>query len=369
MNERSAATGRWLARCWRLVLGVLVALCFQAPTPSDAATNTTVVPRGNRILGIAANEAQNGDFGAAFTLAKGAGMRATPLSVYWDDLEPAPGVYNPSVNWLAIANAFYPPNATSVLLVVVPIDTVQNRMPADLHGLALDDPQVITRFQRLLDYIFTQIPALQLVALSIGNEVDVYFGADATLWNEYTRFFAATAAYARLQRPGLQVGVKTTYNGAVVTAREQVGRLNQASDTVLVTYYPCYDNFTVKAPTLVPADFAALVSAFPSKPIMLAELGYPSSLLLNSSQTKQKTFIDYVFKAWDTYHNRIQLILFERLHDLSAAEAQAQASAYGPLTPQTAAFFETLGLRTYAGAGTAKAAFRALQTHTKARGW
>ena len=319
------------------------------------------------MLGIDVNEAQNGDFMAALSLAESVGMEVASLTVYWDELETAPGVYNPVPNWLEIANIFYPLQQMKLQLNVVPLDTIQNRMPADLRGRSWDDPLVISRFQDVLTYVFAQIPAVQLVSVSIGNEVDVAIAGNTSVWEQYQRFFSATAAYARLLRPGVQIGVKTTYDGAMVKAPAPINRLNQSSDVILITYYPLWSNYTVKHPSVVLPDWQALLKAFPSKPIIFAEIGYPSSSTSQSSQAKQKAFVDRVFEAWDIYQDRIPLLMFVRLHDISDAEAAGLAADYGLSSARSVAFLKTLGLRLYTG--TDKLAFATLKQHTYIRGW
>ena len=109
----------------------------------------------------------------AFTLARDAGLEFIELPLAWDSIETAPGRYQSNI--LTIANAFFPARVVKVFLTVNPIDTNNLRMPADLKNKAFDDPEVIERYRRLLDYVFDQVGQLDLIGFGIGNEIDIYY--------------------------------------------------------------------------------------------------------------------------------------------------------------------------------------------------
>ena len=110
-----------------------------------------VVPRGDRLLGIAISDRSDGDFNAAYLEAVDAGMQFTSLSLQWDGVETTPGVYAPDPNFLEIAAAFYAPRGTGLILALNPIDTNNRRVPPHLAGRSWDDPVVIDAFKALLD--------------------------------------------------------------------------------------------------------------------------------------------------------------------------------------------------------------------------
>ena len=122
MDNRKGGTVR------RVVL--TAATLVLTPIPASE----TVAPRGDRTLSMDITEASGEDFESAVTAAQSLGAQATSLSVYWDELETAPGVYNPDPNWLAIANLFYPTKDMRVSLAISVIDTTNLRLPAALAG-------------------------------------------------------------------------------------------------------------------------------------------------------------------------------------------------------------------------------------------
>lgn len=324
---------------------------------------------GGRTLAVGITEPQNGDWVAGFDLTLNLGSQATSLLLAWDDLETSPGVFAPTTDWLGIANGFYPLSGTKLALTITTIDTNVLRVPADLAGLPLNDPQVISRFNGLLDWVFSKISALELSSLSIGNEIDAYLGGDALAWSEYEAFFAVTSAHARGLRNGLLVGATATFGGYMTGAPLELTSLNQHSDVVLVTYYPLHPDFTVRPPSSVRTDMDQLTAAFPGRRLHLSEAGYPSSSTCASSDALQAQFVRQMFRAWDEHSESIRFIQFEWLHDLSQAEVTALGAYYGISSPAFLEYLRTLGLRTFSGTGLDKPGIQALRNQARLRGW
>ena len=334
---------------------------------TGAATESIAVPHGNRLLGIDVSEAAGEGFDRAFSVAREAGLQFTSLSLAWDDLEPRPGEFSADPNFLAIANQYYPAQDVPLALTIAPIDTNRDRRPADLAGRPFDDPEVIARFERLLDDVFSQVSDLQLVVLAIGNEVDATLGSDAGAWARYQAFYESAAAHARQLRPGLPVGVKMTMEALTGAGRELAQSLNASSDMILVTYYPLRPDFGVRPADEVAGDLSALASLYPDRPIGILEAGYPSSTTLASSEAQQAEFVRQLFRAWDAQGERIALLNFTWLTDAPPATIEAWTDYYGLDGPRFAAYLATLGLRH--ADGEPKPAFEMLADEAHARGW
>lgn len=313
------------------------------------------------------NTPANGNYENAIALAKQVGVQTVSLTLNWEDIETAPGVYLPRENLLAIANAYYPARGLRVDLFLITRDPMGKHVPTDLQHLPMNDPRVIARFKQFVNYVFTQIPNLQCNFLLLGAEVDIGLAANATEWKQYEEFVKAVRSHIVQRKPGLRVGVSATLHTFTGVYRAQLQRMNP--DAIFVSYYPLQDTFAVREPTVVATDFAKLVSMNPKKSIYIEQIGYPSSPLVNSSDTKQREFYLEVFKAWDTYASIIQSITFTWLTDLSDAQTVDFGTYYGIPSPQFRAFLGTLGLRTYPSSGTDKAAFIALQAEARKRGW
>ena len=104
------------------IFSVIVGSCSNDDQP-------TVVPKGNRNLGIHVTEGESLDFDKSFQIAKGAGMDCIPQVFYWRDLEDASG-YDP-FNFLPVMNTYYPLNAMKVSLCISPIAAADRNMPDD----------------------------------------------------------------------------------------------------------------------------------------------------------------------------------------------------------------------------------------------
>lgn len=315
-----------------------------------------------RRFGIDITTAEDGDYTAAVARVKKAGARVTSLSLPWDEIETAPGVFAPKSDWLQIANAFYPAVGLSVALTLSVLDTNRNRLPADLRGRPFDDPTVIARACRLLDWVFARIPDLSLACLALGNEVDIFLGADTKKWAAYTTFFRQTSAYARTRRQGLLVGSKVTFDGLTGLSEPFAAQLTAPADVILGTYYGLGAGFRVKPHAVVASDFNRLarMARNGKKPLYLLECGCPSGAACGSSEAHQARFVRTIFQQWDKAASGIPLIIFTWLTDRPPVEVRDLARYYGLPDKAFAEYLSTLALRTWAGKGQDKAAFGAL---------
>ena len=318
-----------------------------------------------RFVGIAVTQASNENFNKAFAIAKQTGINFTTLPINWNDIEKSPEKYNPDINFLKIANQFYPSQNIKIALELNPLDMNSNQLPSDLSDKNIDEPEVIKRFKAFIDWSFEQIPDLELISLSIGNEIDIYLANNAEKWKQYKNFFTEVSAHAKKLRPNLKVGSKITFNGLTKGTFEYSNALNSKTDLILVTYYPLNDNFKVRVPKTVADDFAKLTNLYPNKEIYFLEIGYPSGKLCNSSEEKQAKFIKESFATWDKYAKQIKLLNFTWLTDISKANAQEMAKKFGVANEGFSEFLGTLGLRTETG--DAKLALKQLKQEIEKR--
>lgn len=320
--------------------------------------------KGDRLLGLGVNEGSIG-FEKAFRAARQTGIQFIELSQQWDDIEPKPGRFTNV--YLDVANVYYSATKTGLVITFNPIDTTALRVPADLQGKPFDDPEVISRYNKAVDYVLSRLPDVDLVAFAIGNEIDGYLGADARKWAQYARFFEAAGRHVRRKRPKVPVGAKAMLPGLIGYAKSEMLTVNRHSDVTMATYYPLGDGFRVKHPSVVRNDVKTLIDLYKGKPVYLLEAGYPSSEVLGSSEAKQAQFIREMFETWDTHRSQLKLVNFIWLHDISAAEVTSYTKYYGLSSRGFAEYLGTLGLRTHDGRD--KQAFQALREAAKARGW
>jgi len=331
----------------------------QAATPSEGLPPSSNVPDSEqsvepialagRTVGIVATEPDGADFGSdVIQRIIAAGSTSTSLSVYWDDVEQSAGIYAPEINYMAIAEIFYPPFDIAITHSFSVIDTTNKRLPADLSGRAFDDPEVISRFNAMLDWAATQMPSVNLHVISIGNEVDVYLNAHPEEWPAWQTFFTATAAHARTLWPNAVIGCKATNAGlSEEPSRSELQMLNQESDAVFVTWYGIDESFNALLPNSIASAFTSLVGLAEGKPLRILELGYPSATELGGSEQKQADFIVETFKAWDQFAAEIPHIEFFALHDFAPELVDELEDYYGLQDDRFAAYLGTLGLRTW----------------------
>ncbi len=348
-------------------MGVFLAACALLPGCGGAPEpESDVVARGERLLGISISDRADGDFGTAYAQARAAGMQVTSLSLAWDDLETAPGVYAPDPDFLAIAASFYPTGGTKLVLGINPIDTNVRRVPSHLAGLAWDDTRLISAFKALLDWALPRAAPLDLVALSIGNEIDATLATPAD-WTAFQTFWREVAAHARTLRPGLRVSSKVTYAGLTGPLADEAAALNAHTDLVLTTYYPLNADFTTQPASAVEDALAEVATRYPGRRIAFAEIGAPSSSMCGSSLEHQAAFVRAAFRAWDRHADQIELLEFTWMHDISSGAIDTYEAYYGVSDPCFLAYLGTLGLKKHDGED--KPAWLTLREEAGQRGW
>jgi len=393
----------------RLKILFLAALMLQgcgggasAPMSPAPPAGSGVVPKGNRLLEIQVSEPASGDFTGAFNLAQTVGMQSASLALDWNDIDIGTDnlsglpIYanDPETDFLAIANGCYPNSGTKLSLLLRSITTLTKMAPPGFENVAFDDPAMIARFELFIDHVFGKIPDLDITALAIGSEVDLYL-LDANLRQEYLVFYEQVSAYARdayaqmyPAKPPLSVAVEATHKGLLdAVTRSYYQQLNTFSDVIGVSYYPLSGGL-VEDPSIVAQDFADMLALYPNQNLHFFQLGYPSGYystsaypeyaagqvtpVINSSDVLQSQFIEAVFSAWDANASRIDLIGFTWMHDETEADVAATIAnpAFGGLQnppPDFVEFLRTLGLRTEAAMD--KPAWSTLATEAAARGW
>jgi len=284
------------------------------------------------------------DFVAALDLVYNSGARAIFLSWIWSALDSAGTIALDDIpnalTYLTRIRGF------DVVLGVQVINTNRKETPSDLQNTPFDSPQVQSRFRLLIDALRPHVNE-RVKYISIGNEVDIYLSAHPNEWGTYKSFYEGALAYVHSTMPHVKVGVTSTFAGAVGPAASNVGSLNQSSDVIILTYYPLDDQFFAYNPAAPLTDFPKMVPLGIGKPIILQEVGYPTSALLASSEQEQSEFVRNVFTAWQNVGDRIPLLNFFALHDFSQDLCDSLLVYYG--APPTAVNFKeflcTLGLR------------------------
>lgn len=351
-----------------LTLLLICSEFFQAQTPA-----------GDRILGMHLEASENADFAAAIAISQAACANSTHLFMPWSRLEATPGQFDGDlVQFLDIADFYYPSFGITAEINVAPTNTVTREVPSDLETMAWDDPEMIDRYNTLVDSVFAHLPNLELEAFMVGNESDVMWANNVAEVEQFMTFFAAVKAhieevYLALHGTEVKVGTTLTYNGLLSSQMSSVYHdLNELADVVSVTYYHIGADFTVLPASELNARWDALTDLYnnPEKPIYFVECGSPTSAVLGGSELHQADFASAVFESWDEHYDQIKLVYYFMLHDWSQEFVDELAVYYG--LEGNVAFTEylrTLGLRNYPGDGSDKLGMERFRCEADARGF
>lgn len=337
-------------RKWAAIYGALAAV-LGTLSVGCASVGTSSQPQPSaapHVLAVSANPREvpsptQQDYVTAANLVYSTGARGIVESYMWSSLEPSAGQY--SLQKLQNDLNFGATQGLQTYLEIQVINTTPREVPPDLINVSWNDPQMKSRFHALLDAIKPLLTS-QVAYISVGNEVDVYLRAHPTEWAAYQSFYEDALAYIHQTVPGIHVGVTTTFGGASGAAQANVTALNRMSDIWIFTYYPLGPGFVPNSPQSPLTDFPTMLSLAGTKQVVLQEVGYPSSTVLSSSEGNQAEFVTQFFQAWQNSGQRIPLLSFSLLHDLTPTIC-AQANTYYQLPPDPAfqAYFCSLGLR------------------------
>lgn len=281
----------------------------------------------------------------AVALVKQAGATATSLSLFWDELEPVPGQYSADPDWPAIANAYYPSEGMRLTLTFSVIDTVADRRPEALQDLAWDDPQVIAAFASHLNIVLARLKDTEILTLSIGNEVDGLLSSPAEI-AAFARFVSHARETIRRHRPGIPVGTKLTFAGAL---RDPAlwQPLFETSTALQITYYPLAADFGIAHDLDVARDLDTMAALAPGLPLHVLEAGYPSEGC-RGTPTGQRAFVQDLLASADAMP-RVKLVSLTWLTDIPTAQVDGYAAYYGVNAPCFARYLASLGLRDQTG--------------------
>ncbi|MBN9657909.1 MAG: hypothetical protein J0H49_07010 [Acidobacteria bacterium] len=302
-------------------------------------------------IGIDSNPASSTSFStaereAALASVAGAGGNFSHVSVRWSDIEKSPGVYDFSsiTQWMSWAAKYN----FDVALTVRTIDTTVLSVPPDLAGRKLSDATVISRFVTMMKAM-KSVVTTKVRWINLGNEVDVYLRNVPAASADLQTFLQAMQSQLKSQYPSATFGVVFTH--AARSTPSVVTPILALSGHVGFTYYPLNADMSVRAPSVVASELAEIVALAGGKPLVLTEVGYPTSALLGGSESAQSTFVQNIFDALRTSSGKVQAANFFQLNDMPSTVVSSLVDYYntsGFMTSETAqrvgAFIASLGL-------------------------
>lgn len=263
-----------------------------------------------------------------------------------------------------------------VVVTLMIFETAESRIPADLRALNYDDPKLLQRLHRFIDWVYASTRDLDVRVVVFGNEFDIHLALEDAQnhdrWDELERMVVSVRHYVRSLPRWRETpfALEATYAGLTGESRDRLQRLNRHADVIGVSYYPLQEH-TVHEPEIVAEHFATLLDIYSEKDVHFYQFGYPSSPVIGSSLEKQREFIAQSFRLWDQYRHRIKLLTFTWLYDLPTVHIGTVSEATLGTASPAQAFSEFIGSLGLHGRGVddAKPAFTELNRQLRVRGW
>jgi hypothetical protein len=266
--------------------------------------NGSTAPTFNGLLAMSMHNGGVDDIDARYIedydLAQAIGVNAAQVLVPWNLFEPTVGVNQT----FFLTNLGYGLNAMSArglkILFTFPVFDITNKtVPDDIIGLSLNDPVVMSRYRNAINQILPYLNS-DVIYFSVGNEVDFYLAANPGEWAPYKDLVDNAINHLHSVRPGMKVGVTTTFQNSIVEAAN-IATLNTNTDIHIMTYYLTDSALMVTdPPSTVLTDLDSMVVQAAGKPLVLQEIGYPSSTINGGSEVKQAQFVEHVFSKWQS---------------------------------------------------------------------
>jgi hypothetical protein len=265
------------------------------------------------------------------------GSRAVTLVERFDELVDPSGAPNETkFQSLAAIAELYRLRGRTLLFCVAIVDHELDGRPSALAG-AWDSPAMLAAIDGLIDRTFETF-GTELGYLSFGTEVDRYLAqVTARQRSEFVALTEHALSYARKHEkrpPELRVGVTFTSSAVASHDLVELDTLLSRSDVAIVTHYSLDSKFSAHAPETAVSELADLSAGFGadaafSLPLVVQEVGYPSSVLVGSSTDRQRAFFDALFRMLAVRRESFPFLAVNGLVDASGASCEAEAAALG----------------------------------------
>ena len=255
-----------------------------------------------------------------YDLAQAIGVNAAQVLIPWNLFEPIAGSYNTFL----FTNAGWGLNTLSarglkILFTFPIIDIAYKSVPSDLEFVPFNDQIMKNRYRNAIDQILPYLNS-DVIYFSVGNEVDARLAVNTGEWTTYREMVDDAIAYIHSVRPDMKVGVTTTFQNSIAQATE-IATLNTNTDIHIMTYYLTNTSFMVQDPPgTVLADLDTMLTQAVGKPLVLQEIGYPSSTVNGGTEAKQAEFVEHVFAKWQSVGvEKLPFVAFFKRKDWNAA--------------------------------------------------
>jgi hypothetical protein len=282
-----------------------------------------------------------------------AGVRARALVVRLDDLLDPSGAPSDSVFAdLAETAGLYRAHGCTLLFAIAVVDRTEDARPPALRA-SWSSAELRSALRAVIDRAYDTFGA-ELAYLSFGTDVDRFIAlADADERAAFVAFIGQASSYAKLHAkrlPTTLIGSTFSVPGLLGDRLPETVALLQESEAAIVTDYPLEASFRAKVVSNAVAELLELADAIardaPGLPIVVQELGYPSSTMVGSSGAEQQKFYQAAFSALTMRRDRFPFVNLYASADDDAAECVRQAATFGAAdNPRLIAARCSLGLK------------------------
>lgn len=234
------------------------------------------------------------------------GMRVARVQMDWPEVEPAAGKFDEGK--LVERLRFAHDKGLAIFLLVCTADTDGLTYPGDLlaeggnrlaRNMKPDDPVIVARFAKMLDWLIPVARRNGVYCISVGNEPDTHHEEDPTFMPHFLRFVAAVRDHAHTIDPDMAITYTSTCDPVLQRDRAYAKDIADSVDVFCFNLYAFgkRDGLDLKTTDRVLSKMIALAKG---KPIQIQELGCSS--LLNPTNDwqfhKSSPDLQRQFFAW-----------------------------------------------------------------------
>jgi hypothetical protein len=261
--------------------------------------------------------------------AMSAGMRVGRLQIDWDELEPRPSEYDTDA--LAARLEEYSRLDLQSFLLISVYDSEGPVVPDDLKGRPVNDPELIRRFERLLDWVVPMLVAHDGYMISVVNEAGNAFGEVPGLHEEVLTFLRRVKTHIH----GIDERVAVTATiaeGNIGVGKPGVRALIDESDVACFNFYGAklvadYPYYEPQSDAEIRSDIRRMLDVSGSKQIVIQELGmWSGSDRLTSNEEIQRRFFEVFFDEMQK-HDRLRVAYLFQLVDWSPRVSNLMAES------------------------------------------
>jgi hypothetical protein len=210
------------------------------------------------------------------------GMKVTRIQMDWPDVEPIKGKFDQQE---LIDRLKYPHSkGLAIFLLLCTADTGDLNYPKDLlteggdklaRNMKPDDPMIVERYKRVLDWVIPIARKYGVYCISVGNEPDTHEEDNPTFMSHFIRFVAAVRDHAHTLDPDIAITYTSTCDPVLHPGREYAKDIVDSVDMLCFNIYGFGNRhgFDRKATEKAMDGMIALSEG---KPIQIQELGCSS---------------------------------------------------------------------------------------------